>query len=39
MEKFDLDELDTTVAPAGASEAVVGLPCITIVLIMSVFPA
>jgi hypothetical protein len=36
MQAFDLEDLPTDVAPTGASEAVIGIPCFAIALIVSV---
>jgi|APLow6443716910_1056828.scaffolds.fasta_scaffold00202_12 hypothetical protein len=36
MRSFEIDDLEINVAPAGTSDAVIGIPCFTIALIISV---
>lgn len=39
MEKFELEDLQMDIAPTGVSDAVIGIPCFAIALIVSVAPA
>lgn len=34
MESFEIDDLEVTIAPAGASDAVVGIPCFIVARVL-----
>lgn len=36
MRKFELNDLEISIAPTGTSDAVVGIPCFTIYLIVMI---